>query len=583
MDGTALLTRPTPTAPAPRRPRALPWLLLAGWGAQLLVRLWITRYAAGPVANPDETGYLLAARLLAGGVGGDMSSHTFYRGGYPIFLVPVLWFTDDPGTAYRAISAIGSAVSAAAFPLAYALLRRLGLALRPALVLGFAAGLSPAVVVFAGLALVDAVLPTLVLAWLLALYDLVDRGAVAPAVASGLLSGLALSIHLRGTVVFTVFVLTVTALLLLRRLPRAAAFWALGSAALSAGLGLALNAHLAAALYPGGTRDLSGLAKERVTSLDGQARALAGAAGQIWYLGVGTWGLAALGLVAALALLARTPLRLALGRLAPLARTLRRPAPGRLALLTVASALLVVTLGIAYTSAAALPDEHRVGNYVYGRYLAAVAVPWTIAGIAVLASAARRTVLAATAGAAALTAVMGALAAWHAGDRLTRYTFIAFDFPEVIFLTRLNDRLDLGRTTALALLLLAVLAATAIACRSLTRRHWGTALLAAALAVPNLAFVAHLAPKAAPTGPGWLPEPPPHGPVAVARDARWTVHTPMQWFVWWSPLQRFEGDTPPATACSAILRPDAPGPPQGWTLARKTEHWQLWTRSGCQT
>ncbi|GAA0945429.1 hypothetical protein [Nonomuraea longicatena] len=578
MDGTALLTRPTPTAPAPRRFRALPWLLVVGWGVQLLVRLWITRYSTGPVANPDETGYLLAARLFAGGVGGDMSSHTFYRGGYPLFLVPVFWFTDDSVTAYRAISAIGSAVSAAAFPLAYALLRRLGLALRPALVLGFAAGLSPAVVVFAGLALVDAVLPTLVLAWLLALYDLVDRGTAAPAVACGLLSGLALSIHLRGTIVFVTFVLAVTALLILRRLPRPAALWALGSAALAAGLGLALNAHLAATLYSGGTRDLSGQAMQRMTSLDGQARALAGAAGQIWYLGVGTWGLAALGLVAALALLVRTLLARTL-----LIRARGSAVPGRLALLVVAAALLIVTLGIAYTSAAALPDEHRVGNYVYGRYLAAVAVPWTVAGIAVLARAARRAVLAATGAAAALTVAMGALAAWHAGDRLTRYTFIAFDFPEVIFLTRLNDRLDLGRTMAIALLLLAGLAAAAIAARTLTRRQWGTALLAAALAVPNLAFVAHLAPKAAPSGPGWLPEPPRHGPVAIAREVHWGVHTPMQWFVSWSPLQRFEGDTPPADACSAIVKPDAAAPPQGWTLVRRSRHWQLWTRSGCQT
>ena len=45
------------------------WALLvaAGWLLQVGVRAWFSRGQSVPLANPDESAYLIAARVLAGG------------------------------------------------------------------------------------------------------------------------------------------------------------------------------------------------------------------------------------------------------------------------------------------------------------------------------------------------------------------------------------------------------------------------------------------------------------------------------------------------------------------------------------
>jgi len=39
-----------------------------------------------PLANPDESAYLIAARVLAGGPATDFSYSTLYQGGYPLLI-----------------------------------------------------------------------------------------------------------------------------------------------------------------------------------------------------------------------------------------------------------------------------------------------------------------------------------------------------------------------------------------------------------------------------------------------------------------------------------------------------------------
>ncbi|SEN77165.1 hypothetical protein [Nonomuraea pusilla] len=595
-----------PSAPvAGARPRR-GWrlLLLGGWLAQVLLRLWLFRDHTGPVANPDETGYLVAARWLAGGVGGDLSGSTFYQGGYALLLVPVFWVTDDPVTAYRLVVVIGSAVAAGAFLPAYLLLRRLEVGRRFAAVAAFTATLSPSLLLFSGLALADAVLPTLVLGWLVAVHDLVRTGSVRAGAAAGALAGYAMAVHLRGTVLLTVLLavclLTAARLLLTRRrtparatpaptptpatptpapatpvpatpapvpaptpAPATPATWrgagvAAGAAVLVAGAGMLLNRALSAGLYPDGPRDLSGLLVSRLTTLDGQAWAVSGALGQLWYLIAGTWGLAGVGLAGAVTLVARRS----------------GPPAHRVA----AAALLALTLGVAYASSAALPDEHRVGNYAYGRYLACVATAWVLAGLLVLVRARRGAVVAHAVAGAALMAAAGGLAAWYAGDRLHRYAFIAFDFPEVMFLNGVRDRLDLAGASWAALALLACLTAAAVAAP-------GPRLATAVLAVVNVAFVVHLAPAAAPPpGRDWLPAPGP-GRVALDTRVRWNVWVPLTYRVWWTELERFDGrrGAPPAGACGAVVPWDAGAPPSPWTVAApggRDGGWTLWTNAG---
>ncbi|MFG1944620.1 hypothetical protein [Nonomuraea sp. NPDC048826] len=545
-------------APAARASRIRPGpLLAAGFLVQVTLRLWLFRFHTRPVANPDETGYLIAARWLAGGPAADFSGSTFYQGGYALLLTPAHWLADDPVTVYRLVVVLGSVAAAGVFPLAYLMLRRLGLGRRAALPLGFAAGAAPSLLLFSGLALADAMLPTLLLGWLLAVHELARGGSVRAALGAGTVAAYAAAVHLRGTVILAVTVAVVVGLLAGRRLPRRAGVAALAAAGVVLAAGQALNGAVAAGLYPGGHRDLSGLAVERFTSLEGQAWALAGAAGQLWYLIVGTWGLAGAGMVAAVVV------------------AVRRAGP--FGLRVAAGALLATTLGIAYASSAALPDEHRVGNYAYGRYLACVAVVWLLAGLVALVRARRGAVLRYAAASAALAAVTGGAAAWYAGDRLRRYAFIAFDFPEISFLSGVRDSLDMAKASAVAAVFLACL--TAAACLP---RHRGAAV-SAVLAAIHLAFAAYLAPAAPRAGDG-LPAPAAGGRVAVDARLPWRIALPLANKVWWTALERYDGarQGPPPGACTAVVPDTAGPPPEGWAVSGRGGGWTAWASGSCR-
>ncbi|NYF42088.1 hypothetical protein [Streptosporangium sandarakinum] len=388
----------------------------------------------------------------------------------------------------------------------------MGMERKAALAVAFAAGLSPALLLFSGLALADAILPALVLGLLVALHDLAERGSLPAGTAAGGLAAFAMAVHLRGTVILAVSVLIVVALLVSGRVPRRAGFAALGVAAAVAAVGTLLNGALSAELYPDGPRDLAGLLVTRLTSLEGQAWALSGAAGQLWYLIVGTWGLAGVGFGGVAVLLAR-----------------RGVPPGRR---VSAAALALVTLGVAYASSAALPDEHRVGNYTYGRYTACVAVAWTLIGLVTLVRARRLTVPRHALAAAALMAGTGGVAA-----------------------------------AAL-----------------LPRRRGRLPVVAAVLAAINIAFVVHLAPAPA-SAAGGDPFPvPAAGRVAVDLRVRWHVWVPLVHRVWWTELERFDGARrlPPAGVCTVIAPPTAL-PPAGWTVTDEggaRRGWTAWAGSG---
>jgi hypothetical protein len=117
----------------PRRGRT--WLvvllLVAGWLVQAGLRAWFSRAQVVPLDNPDETAYLIAARVLAGGPAADFSGatlyhSTLYQGGYPLLITPVYWFTSSPAAVYHAVLLINAVVSALVMPLGYFACRRLG-------------------------------------------------------------------------------------------------------------------------------------------------------------------------------------------------------------------------------------------------------------------------------------------------------------------------------------------------------------------------------------------------------------------------------------------------------------------------
>ncbi|MBA9001964.1 hypothetical protein [Thermomonospora cellulosilytica] len=591
-------TVPAPASAPPvssRRRNVLPWLLVAGYAAQVAVRLWLARARVWPAAEPDETGYLVAARWLAGGPAADMSGNTFYQGGYSLLLVPAYWLTDDPVNVYTLAIAINAVIGAAAFPLGYLALRRLGMRRRPALPAAWAAALLPAATFFGSYALTDAVLPVLVLAWLLALDRCTrDERPGAPVLAS-LSAAYAHTMHSRGTVLLAVHLLTLAFLLWRRLMPwqvsrRAAPDriagtrpdarersgllprWRAGVGPVLAGVlvtgagcaaGAMLNARVRSALYPRGTRDLTANIVERVTTLEGQAWALSGTAGQIWYLVVGTWGLAGIGLAATVAVVVRR-------RVEPETRLM-------------ALVLLVTTCGIAYAASAALPDEHRVGNFAYGRYLSCVALAYTLAGLAALA---RRGTVWLGAGAAGTVVTTGAWVRGYAGERLRTHLYIGFDFPETSFLAADRTAFHLGRASLVALGLLAGF---------LVLRRLGALAVAAGLVAVNLAAMTFIVgldqrrARPAPVLPG-----PAAGGVALDRSLFWVVPVRLTYAVWWTRMTWISTRTerPAPGVCTVVVPLPAgtsvqdswPGRPPGWRPYvghAWTTPWVAWQDPAC--
>ncbi len=200
---------PRPAGLRERASEFLAWVLLlaAGWLVQAGLRAWFSRMQGMPLANPDETAYLIAARVLAGGPGADLSGSTLYQGGYPLLITPVYWFTSNPGTVYHAVMIVNAAVSATVLPLGYLICRRLGLGRPAAYGVATVAALVPAAFFYSQYAMTDAVFPVVTLAWLLVTHSWLNpsaaaspRGRYAAAAGSALLSGYAYMIHSRGLV-----------------------------------------------------------------------------------------------------------------------------------------------------------------------------------------------------------------------------------------------------------------------------------------------------------------------------------------------------------------------------------------------
>jgi hypothetical protein len=59
----------------------------------------------------------VAARVLAGGPGADLSDSTLYPGGYPLLITPAYWFSSNPSTVYHGVMVINAVISALVLPL----------------------------------------------------------------------------------------------------------------------------------------------------------------------------------------------------------------------------------------------------------------------------------------------------------------------------------------------------------------------------------------------------------------------------------------------------------------------------------
>ncbi len=351
-------------------------LLALGWLVQVGLRVWFSRQQVIPLANPDETAYLVAARVLAGGPGADLSGSTLYQGGYPLLITPVYWFTSNPSTVYHAVLTINAVISALVLPLGYLACRRLGLDRPAAYVVAFVAALVPAGFFYSEYAMTDAVFVVITLAWLLTTHSWLTassaRARYANAAGSALLAAYAYAVHSRGLVMLAGLAAVGVFIFWRQARSRLSVVVAALTAVVVAAASWALNHHISLPVYPEGTRSLSGQIRHRLASVNGIIHVLELAAGQLWRLVLDSWGIAGIGLVAALLVIVRRDVRSDLRIMAALS--------------------VAVTTVIACTAPAALPPDQPQA-WASGRYLDGMIIVFFLVGAAMLLRARMRDIL----------------------------------------------------------------------------------------------------------------------------------------------------------------------------------------------
>ena len=424
------------------RPSGRFWVILltVGWLVQAGLRVWFSRQQFMPLANPDETAYLVAARVLAGGPGADLSGSTLYQVGYPLLITPVYWFTSNPSTVYHAVLVINALISALVLPLGYIACRRLGLGRPAAYGVATVAALVPAGFFYSQYAMTDAVFPVVTLAWLLTTHSWLTASSArvryAAAVASALLATFAYATHSRGLVMLAGLA-AVGALIFWRQAAaRLSVLAAASTAVVAAAAAWSLNHHISVAIYPEGTRSLSGQIRQRLASVNGTIHVLEMAAGQLWRLVLDSWGIAGIGLVAALLVIVRRDVRSDLRIMAALA--------------------VAVTAVIACTAPAALPADQSQA-WASGRYLDGMIIVFFLVGAVMLLRARMRDILVCAAVATGLFLLAAATVAVYAGTTVPTAGFgSAFNFAEPAVLTMNWTQASVPLATAVTLVMLAV-------------------------------------------------------------------------------------------------------------------------------
>jgi hypothetical protein len=399
-------------------------VLVTAYLASVAWRIWLSRSVTSPTVV-DESRYMVFARVLAGGpggVGGDTEATR--RAGYALLISPAWWITSDPTVAYRLIQTLNALINALTLPLAYLLARRVfGSGQLWAIAVALVASSLPAAVFFAPLAVPNAVLPPLLLGWLLALQLWIrttsTRAGLGWSVAAGAIVGFMSVVHVRALILVGAQIVVAVALLATRRVrPVETAATAAGAAATFA-VHPILMAALSGQVATGGTEPEDRMLAT-VTTVEGFVRLVSDACGQIWYLCIATWGLAAIGLVVTVASLA--------GRRGLLDRSSRY----------VLSAALASTVLIALVTSAALPDDGKVSNHFYPGYIIFVAPVWVVAGLTGLRGTGWRPAIRVAVATAAVVATTWFVVASHTidlGPLGPPNVFSPIDAPEALFLS----------------------------------------------------------------------------------------------------------------------------------------------------
>jgi hypothetical protein len=366
-------------------------LLIAGTLLLFGARLVLSLIRSGPVLVADEIGYLTNARVLAGGIGGQLELAPFYRGGYSALLAPLVSI-GSPTTSYHLMLALNALLAAAVFPLLYMLLSRwAGVRRGVALPAAFAGALYPALTVLSQVTLSENALFPLVVVWLIAVAGLFAAPAEGSrrllwAAGLGAATGALWAVHNRMIVAVAPAVAILVWQATRRRLRPAALVLGLAVIAVALfGVHL-LDNYLIDHNYGGSAPDELSERTDALVAFGGLRTVLANLFGQAWYLLVATFGLAA---AATWDFVGRWRRRGAA----------EKPAPALGALLALTALLLII-------SAAAFPERTRPDMLVYGRYTEVVAPALVAFGIVALTRARKLSLLRPALAFAALTALV---------------------------------------------------------------------------------------------------------------------------------------------------------------------------------
>jgi hypothetical protein len=445
----------------PKLPSRRGWLLLLVAGYVLLIawRLYLSLPLTGPVIHDDEDGYLFAARVLAGGPDATLPTWSIMRPmGYPLLLAPIYLFVQVPVHVYMGVHIVNAIISAANFPLLYVLGRRLFDTTRGwAAAVAFAITTLPSLVFFSEFALTDVVLPVLLLLLLLAVHEMVAGSRkILGGLGAGVVAGYAANTHVRGLVMLVLLIVLIGVGAWRRWFTRWSAVAAGVGAVISYGVGFAINKWLESQLFPGtGAFQPDDRIVGRITSFSGAIRVIGDGLGQIWYMCAATYGLAAIGIATAIILLVR--------KHAPIGTRV------------VLGLALATNLGISLATATGIPDEGRINNHFYGRYVAMFAGLWSMVAIITLARATGRRAVA-TIGVAVMIVLGTVGVTWlYSRNLWSHEVFNSFDAAELSFLSHDYHHLHVLWMTGLALV--GTIGFTVLLSGRLAVQVWGQTVL----------------------------------------------------------------------------------------------------------
>jgi hypothetical protein len=364
----------------------------------------------------------------------------------------------------------------------------------------------------------------------------------------------------------------------------------------TAGAGWALDRYLVAALYPEGARSLSGELVSTLESRYGAIHMAEMAGGQLWRLVLDSWGMAGIGLVAAVAVAVRGGLR-GLSGSSPRAGTAR---PGVRTDLRVMAALSVGVTVLTACAASAALGPHEPATWASGRYLDGMIVTFFLVGAVVLLRAATRPMLAVAACVAGLTMVAAVTVAVYAGTSLPTERGRTFNdgVPAVLTQNWMQASVLVATAAALALLLLWVL--FALLARRVRVLTW---VFGAAAAAVSLVAVAQLTAHGSEADSAWAKATgmremaaaaglKPGERIAIASDVSGILRVAQAFEVPSTQVQPFNPYCQPPPAGVTVIdaawpaaQPAStswPDAPPGWRVvaANRVGSWVVWRRSG---